>query len=330
MIKDTGSDLSFALALLDENNNGVLLNGIYSREMSNIYAKPVTKGESSYTLSIEEKQAIDDVVLKGVTKGQSINHIVATNKDTIKCSSSTVYRMINERKTLTQRLDLRRAVKLKPRRHYIYKEDNKAIREGRKYYDFLREYNRKPFTILTEMDTVEGPKNQPECLLTLHITNTHFMIAKLLPKQTKECVTNAFKELKQELGLELYKKLFACILTDRGTEFCDPEAIEIDPLTGEKIANVYFCNSYASYQKGAIEENHTLIRYILPKGSNFGRLSQDKIDLMMSHINSYYRKSIDAIPYELTEALLGTNDIEKTKVRPITPDSVVVTPKLLK
>lgn len=42
--QDTGSDLSFALALLDEKNNGVVLNGIYSREMSNIYAKPVEMG----------------------------------------------------------------------------------------------------------------------------------------------------------------------------------------------------------------------------------------------------------------------------------------------
>ena len=44
--KDTGSDLSFALALLDEDNTGVVMNGIYSREMSNIYAKPVEKGKS--------------------------------------------------------------------------------------------------------------------------------------------------------------------------------------------------------------------------------------------------------------------------------------------
>ena len=60
--KDTGSDLSFALALLDENNDGVVLNGIYSREMSNIYAKPVEKGKSSYTISEEEQQAIDKAV----------------------------------------------------------------------------------------------------------------------------------------------------------------------------------------------------------------------------------------------------------------------------
>ena len=60
--KDTGSDLSFALALLDENNDGVVLNGIYSREMSNIYAKPVEKGKSSYTISEEEAQAIEKAI----------------------------------------------------------------------------------------------------------------------------------------------------------------------------------------------------------------------------------------------------------------------------
>ena len=60
--QDTGSDLSFALALLDENNDGVVLNGIYSREMSNIYAKPVEKGKSTYTLSEEEAQAIQKAI----------------------------------------------------------------------------------------------------------------------------------------------------------------------------------------------------------------------------------------------------------------------------
>ena len=60
--KDTGSDLSFALAILNEKNTGVVLNGIYSREMSNIYSKPVEKGVSNYTLSEEEKQAIDKAI----------------------------------------------------------------------------------------------------------------------------------------------------------------------------------------------------------------------------------------------------------------------------
>ena len=60
--KDTGSDLSFTLALLDEHNDGVVLNGIYSREMSNIYAKPVKNGESSYSMSEEEKMAVQKAI----------------------------------------------------------------------------------------------------------------------------------------------------------------------------------------------------------------------------------------------------------------------------
>ena len=57
--KDTGSDLSFTLALLNDNNDGVLLNGIYSREMSNIYAKQVNQGKTNVKISDEEKQALE-------------------------------------------------------------------------------------------------------------------------------------------------------------------------------------------------------------------------------------------------------------------------------
>ena len=60
--KDTGSDLSFTLALLDEHNDGVVLNGIYSREISNIYAKPVQGGKSTYTISEEEQEAIKKAI----------------------------------------------------------------------------------------------------------------------------------------------------------------------------------------------------------------------------------------------------------------------------
>ncbi len=55
---DVGSDLSFALALLDRNNNGIILNGLYGSDSSNIYAKPIKDGISTYQLSEEEKEAI--------------------------------------------------------------------------------------------------------------------------------------------------------------------------------------------------------------------------------------------------------------------------------
>ncbi len=57
--RDVGSDLSFAIALLDREDNGVVLNGLYGSESSNIYAKPIKNGTSSYQLSEEEKYALD-------------------------------------------------------------------------------------------------------------------------------------------------------------------------------------------------------------------------------------------------------------------------------
>ena len=56
---DVGSDLSFAIAILDGNDDGVVLNGIYGSESSNIYAKPIKNKKSTYKLSDEEEYAID-------------------------------------------------------------------------------------------------------------------------------------------------------------------------------------------------------------------------------------------------------------------------------
>lgn len=56
--EDTGSDLSFAVAMLDAKNNGVVISSIFGRSESRTYAKPIIGGESSYFLTEEEKQAL--------------------------------------------------------------------------------------------------------------------------------------------------------------------------------------------------------------------------------------------------------------------------------
>jgi hypothetical protein len=57
--ENVGSDLSFSIALLDMNDDGMVLSGIYSRESSATYAKPIISGNSKYPLSGEEIQAIE-------------------------------------------------------------------------------------------------------------------------------------------------------------------------------------------------------------------------------------------------------------------------------
>lgn len=55
---DTGSDLSFSMAILNDTQDGVVLTSIHSRDGGYLYAKPVQKGESKYTLTPEEIKVI--------------------------------------------------------------------------------------------------------------------------------------------------------------------------------------------------------------------------------------------------------------------------------
>lgn len=54
-----GGDQSFSIALLDGNNNGVVITSLYARDGNRVYAKPLKEGESEYQLSEEEKKAIE-------------------------------------------------------------------------------------------------------------------------------------------------------------------------------------------------------------------------------------------------------------------------------
>ncbi len=55
---DTGSDQSFAVALVDGNGNGLVLSSLHARDVTRVYAKPLREWDSSYTLTDEEKEAI--------------------------------------------------------------------------------------------------------------------------------------------------------------------------------------------------------------------------------------------------------------------------------
>lgn len=92
----------------------------------------------------------------------------------------------------------------------------------------------------------------------------------------------------------------------------------------------FYCDSYSSYQKGAIEENHVLIRYVIPKGTSLNDFSQDDMNLLMSHINSYHRASISSSPITLAKALYGEEFLKKIKVDEINPNDITLKPTLLK
>ena len=105
--------------------------------------------------------------------------------------------------------------------------------------------------------------------------------------------------------------------------------IEVDTITGEVLTHIFFCDSYSSFQKGAIEENHELIRYIIPKSVIFDELTQDKAELMASHINSYFRKVIGTTPYTLAKDFWGDDILSEFNCKFIEPNDVLLKPRLL-
>jgi hypothetical protein len=62
---DSGSDLSFSVAFVNEDQDGVVITGIHGREQTFLYAKPIDKGQSAYMLTPEEKTAINLAMQKG-------------------------------------------------------------------------------------------------------------------------------------------------------------------------------------------------------------------------------------------------------------------------
>jgi hypothetical protein len=70
--ENVGSDLSFAIALLDNNDSGVVISGIYARDSSSTYAKPISSGKSNYSLSAEEIQAIDIARKTSIQKNYTV------------------------------------------------------------------------------------------------------------------------------------------------------------------------------------------------------------------------------------------------------------------
>ena len=73
--------MCFALALLDFEDNGVVINGIYSRDnTTNTYAKPIERGLSKYTLVKEEEEALNIAKQSGYKYFMTVNNVQEESK----------------------------------------------------------------------------------------------------------------------------------------------------------------------------------------------------------------------------------------------------------
>lgn len=296
------------------------------------YKDNLQEARTGITYSEKEIEHLNDILIPLIKEQkQSIHHAVINNKNTIMCSEKEIYNLVNLGILEVRNIDLPRKVRFKQRSKNIthYKIDKECL-TNRKYDNYIEFLSNNPDINIVEMDTIEGIKGG-KVLLTIHFVNCSFMLAFIREHNDAQSVINIFNMIENKFGIELFKKLFPVILTDNGSEFSNPIEIEFNMNTGELRTQIFYCEPGRPDQKGACEVNHEMIRRILPKGTSLDNLTQEDINLMMSHINSYKRKKLNnCSPLQLFSIMYGKDIAIQFGIIEIDSNNVNLSENLLK
>ncbi len=249
----------------------------------------------------EELGVMDAILVEQVKKkGQPLSHVLSSFPDEFVVGLRSVYNYIDQGAMSVRNIDLRRKARYKKRRKkHVSGIEDQHYRSGRTYNDFKAYIEGKSSSIVTEMDTVKGPRGQGQVLLTMILRRNSVMLLFIMPDCRQESVLRWLDYLETGLGTDVFKRLFSVLLTDNGSEFKCADKIELTADLTLRTA-VYYCDPMASWQKPHIEKNHEYIRYVIPKGKSLNPYTQQDITLLMNHINSIKRDSLgDRSPYEL-------------------------------
>lgn len=270
-----------------------------------------------------------------IRQGQSI-YVILENHPEIKLSAKTIYNYIDAgyfKDFGVTNMPLKRTIKRKKKRvtsTKLKKRKESVDYTGRTYADYLQYKLDNPDKSTTEMDTLYNHQSGPY-IQTFIFENTGFMIGILHKEKTADSMSNALNTIQDILTSNEYESLFSLLLTDRGTEFSKPIQFEINHNTGEVKGKIFYCDPQHSSQKPHVENNHILIRDILPKKMDLSFLTQEKLNIMFSHLNSTPRASLGGkTPYEVFTFLYGKAVAKKLQITEIKKDDVCLTPSLLK
>ncbi len=296
------------------------------------YKENLIESRTGITYSEKEIENLNNILVPLIKEQkQSIHHAVINNKNTIMCSEKEIYNLINSGVLKVRNIDLTRKVRYRTTstNKTSYKIDKECL-NNRKYEDYIKFINENPDINIVEIDTVEGIKGG-KVLLTIHFVNCSFMLAFLREHNDAQSVINIFNSIEDELKIDLFKKLFPVILTDNGSEFSNPLEIEFSRKTGERRTQIFYCEPGRPDQKGSCEVNHEMIRRILPKGTSFDDLTQEDINKMMSHINSYKRKKLNnCSPLQLFRIMYGKDIAKQFGIIEINFNDINLSKNLLK
>lgn len=272
---------------------------------------------------------INKIVTPLIQKGQSIHHIfITSNKLSTLCCERTIRRLIYDGYLDVKASDLRRYSRFRHIENQYKEKKNKIANierlSERTYSDFQSFTKSNPTLSIVQLDSVVGKTSDKRAILTITFPNERFQFGRLIYKNNPNSVNRAFNHLFKVLGPEKFKEVFAINLADNGIEFIKFHIFE------KKNVRVYYTNPYRSTDKAVCERNHEFIRYVIPKGISLDNLTQRKLNLLFSHINSYVRKSNqNKTPFELIEKRLGSEFLRIIGIRRVHPKNILLKPELL-
>ena len=289
-----------------------------------------SESRSGFALSEKELKQMDDIVSPLLIKGQSLHHIAVHHADELMKSERTLYAYINSGLFTARNIDMPRTVRMRPGKNVSKNlKVDKACRAGRDFSCFQTYTGEHPDLSVRQIDSVEGIKGGA-VLLTIHFVEQGLQLAFLRRRNDSQSVIDIFNRLYLELRPDIFMEIFPVLLADNGSEFSNPSAIEFDPQ-GNPRTKMFYCNASSPYQKGSCENNHEMIRRIIPKGKDIGQYTQEQMNLMMSHINSYARKKLgNKSPYEMFEFQYGKELLDAFHLQKIPADEIILSPELLK
>lgn len=295
------------------------------------YGEKLRGVRSGTRLGEEALSSMERLLLEGLSQGQSIHHIMASCGEAFPVHEKTVYRLVNQGIfPRVRRIDLPEAVRRRPRGKGRVERPVQARRDdGRGYQDYLKYMQEHPELRAVELDSVIG-RVGGKCLFTLNFDACGMMLMFLRDRNDAQSVVDCLDRLQEALGLETFRRLFQVALADNGSEFAMAERMERDARGERRIGRLFFCDPYSSWQKGRVENNHLNLRRILPKGRSMDDLGQDKVNLVVSHVNSMLRREYGDVPaISAFAGLAGAEALERLGIGLVTPQKVNLTPALV-
>lgn len=142
-----------------------------------------------------------------------------------------------------------------------------------------------------EMDLIVGKAGTRAVLLTLTERKTRQELIYKLPDRRAATIRGVFDRLERKTPH--FREKFRSITTDNGPEFLEYELLRKSACHKGSRFEVYYCHSYAAWEKGSNENHNRMIRRFFPKGTDFTRITKKQIQAVQDWMNHYPRKILN-------------------------------------